>query len=258
VNARRPRAARIAAGPAALLVLHADGTAPAVLDGVCMLPGVLVALPPGTGCWLRTTGPGGWLALALGTAPATMDGWTSPRALLPGAAMRAALVRPVRQMQANDAAAEADALRAAAIALAAPAVARTASEGRRALMARFEHLVALSLPRGTGIQDAAARLNVAARTLRACVSDFAGIGPARFAMHRRMQRVHATLLNATPGQARVTEIALAHGFGELGRFSVAYRGLFGEPPSATLARTPPATPGPDAMSGPACILRLEG
>ena len=44
---------------------------------------------------------------------------------------------------------------------------------------------------------------------------------------------HALLL-ASEGEATVTAIAMAHGFWQLGRFSVDYRGLFGEAPSATL------------------------
>jgi AraC-like DNA-binding protein len=34
----------------------------------------------------------------------------------------------------------------------------------------------------------------------------------------------------------VTEIANEHGFGDLGRFAVSYKKLFGEPRSATLHR----------------------
>jgi AraC-like DNA-binding protein len=36
----------------------------------------------------------------------------------------------------------------------------------------------------------------------------------------------------------VTEIANDHGFGELGRFAVSYRKLYGEAPSVTLRRAP--------------------
>jgi transcriptional regulator GlxA family with amidase domain len=52
-----------------------------------------------------------------------------------------------------------------------------------------------------------------------------------------MHLVRRALLRATP-PVTVTKIATDHGFWELGRFSVAYRALFGETPSVTLKRPP--------------------
>ena len=55
----------------------------------------------------------------------------------------------------------------------------------------------------------------------------------------RLRRMHLTrraLLRADPSTATVTEIATEFGFWELGRFSVAYKALFGESPSRSLGR----------------------
>ena len=60
------------------------------------------------------------------------------------------------------------------------------------------------------------------------------MGPIRYLWLRRMHLAHRALLLAEPGSTSVTDVATDHGFWELGRFSVEYRQLFGETPSATL------------------------
>jgi AraC-like DNA-binding protein len=51
---------------------------------------------------------------------------------------------------------------------------------------------------------------------------------------RRMHLARLALMQADPAVATVTQIATDVGFWELGRFSVQYKWLFGESPSATL------------------------
>jgi AraC-like DNA-binding protein len=60
------------------------------------------------------------------------------------------------------------------------------------------------------------------------------MGPIRYLTLRRMHLVRRALLHSEPSTATVTQILTDHGFWELGRFSVAYRMLFGESPSETL------------------------
>jgi len=62
------------------------------------------------------------------------------------------------------------------------------------------------------------------------------MGPKRYLLLRRMHLARRALLMADPATATVTEIITNFGFWELGRFSVAYRSLFGESPSASLSR----------------------
>jgi AraC-like DNA-binding protein len=57
-----------------------------------------------------------------------------------------------------------------------------------------------------------------------------------------MHLARRALLRADASAATVTMVATDHGFWELGRFSVEYRGLFGESPSASLRRPPDAMP----------------
>jgi AraC-like DNA-binding protein len=53
-----------------------------------------------------------------------------------------------------------------------------------------------------------------------------------------MQQARRALALTDRHCGTVTGIATAHGFWELGRFAVAYQSLYGESPSATLAREP--------------------
>lgn len=83
-------------------------------------------------------------------------------------------------------------------------------------------------------------LGVSDRTLRLYCAQAFGLSPHRYLHLRRMQHVRRVLQSADPATATVTDIALDHGFAELGRFAGQYRVLFGKVPSATLHRPPTA------------------
>ena len=74
------------------------------------------------------------------------------------------------------------------------------------------------------------------RTLETHFKMFLGTTPLGWVRQMRLARVRRELLHAGP-QATVTDVALAGGFSQLGRFSGEYRKAFGEVPSATIQRT---------------------
>jgi AraC-like DNA-binding protein len=88
------------------------------------------------------------------------------------------------------------------------------------------------------MMELAAAVGVSYKTLRACCQEHLGMGPKRYLWLRRMHLARRALRRADPETTTVTEIATDHGFWELGRFSVAYRSLFGESPSTALHRPP--------------------
>lgn len=105
-----------------------------------------------------------------------------------------------------------------------------------AVVARFEEFLEANPDRPLYLTEICAAIGVAERTLRASCEEHLGMGPIRFLTLRRMHLVRRTLLAADAKQTSVTQIVTDHGFWELGRFSVAYRTLFGESPSETLRR----------------------
>jgi AraC-like DNA-binding protein len=88
------------------------------------------------------------------------------------------------------------------------------------------------------LSEVCAAIGTAERTLRVVCEQHVGMGPIRYLNLRRMHLVRRALLRTAPSTATVTQIATDYGFWELGRFSVNYRAIFGETPSATLHRPP--------------------
>jgi AraC-like DNA-binding protein len=106
------------------------------------------------------------------------------------------------------------------------------------IVKRFEEFLEANPNTPLYLTEICAAVGAAERTLRAACEDHLGMGPIRYLALRRMHLVRDALLRTDSSMATVTHIATDHGFWELGRFAVAYRGLFGEPPSATLQRSP--------------------
>lgn len=110
--------------------------------------------------------------------------------------------------------------------------------GRRhdMIVARFEEFLEANPDKPLYLTEICAAIGVAERTLRVACEEHLGMGPIRYLSLRRMHLVRRALIRADASTATVTRLATDHGFWELGRFSVAYRELFGESPSESLRR----------------------
>jgi len=109
---------------------------------------------------------------------------------------------------------------------------------RQSVILRFENFLEANPDRPLHVPEVCAAVGVSERTLRFHCQAHLGISPQRYLWLRRMRKVRRSLELADAADKTVTAIATDHGFWELGRFSVAYRTLFGEVPSATLRRRP--------------------
>lgn len=104
------------------------------------------------------------------------------------------------------------------------------------IVSRFEEFVESHPDRPLYLAEICAAIGATERTLRAACEAHLEMGPIRYLALRRMHLVRRALLAADQRSTNVTRVATDHGFWELGRFSVAYRILFGESPSETLKR----------------------
>ncbi len=104
------------------------------------------------------------------------------------------------------------------------------------VISKLEEFLAVNCVERIYLSDICIATGVSESTLRRCCHEHLGMGPVRYLWLRRMNQVRVALMRADPAEATVTGIATGHGFWELGRFSVEYRTLFGESPSASLRR----------------------
>jgi len=120
------------------------------------------------------------------------------------------------------------------------------------IVTRLEELLEANPDTPLYLSEICTALRTAERTLRIACEEHLGMGPIRYLALRRMHLVRRALLKADHRSTTVTRVATDHGFWELGRFAVAYRRLFGEPPLASLRR-----PSQDALSAVYRPLALE-
>ena len=120
-----------------------------------------------------------------------------------------------------------------------PVTTTHAGRNHAKIIRRLEEYLAENLFQPLYLAEICAATGASESSLRACCQEHLGMGPVRYLWLRRMHLVQRALLLATPEVSTVTQIAMDHGFWELGRFSTQYRSFFGESPSATLHRPPP-------------------
>ena len=113
---------------------------------------------------------------------------------------------------------------------------------RRIILERLEAFIARNAGRPLYLTEMCEGLGAPERTLRRVFTEQFGISPTRYLWLRRMYLINRALQLADPASSSVTEIAMEHGFIELGRFATAYRQIFGEVPSATLRKKPDFVP----------------
>jgi AraC family ethanolamine operon transcriptional activator len=105
---------------------------------------------------------------------------------------------------------------------------------RRELVTRALALLRDHLCEPIKITDLSRMVGVSERSLRAAFHDVIGLSPKQYVIAQRLRAAREALCAANPQTTTVTDIAMAYGFFELGRFAGRYRHTFGEAPSRTL------------------------
>jgi AraC-like DNA-binding protein len=260
-----PRIVRLSNHPKrAPIVFLADANQASIQhDGIDVAPGEIIVFSPAAASHQRTSGASRWAAMSLASEDLRVAAQSIiGRELTPPSTTR--VVRPdpsqmARLMSLHEAAV--DLARAAPDTLACPQTARSLEQSLAHAMVRcldvrppvktkapvrqhgrvialFEDFLAARRCEPAYLAEICAAIGVSERTLRTCCHEHLGMGPIHYLWLRRMHLAQRALLLADPAATTVTRVATDFGFWELGRFSVEYRVLFGESPSASLHRAP--------------------
>ena len=103
--------------------------------------------------------------------------------------------------------------------------------------ASFERIVKYvesNIKREISVDELAQHAYMSLRSLYLVFEKFAGTTPKNFIRQKKLEHVHATLLNPANKVLNVTAVAMDYGFTHLGRFSENYKSAFGKLPSDTL------------------------
>lgn len=121
-----------------------------------------------------------------------------------------------------------------AIAAGSPAAPSLAARRGHAIMRQVIAFIATHDDRPVSLTELCAIAGCSAKSLEMLFLQSLGETPIRYIRRWRLWRVRRALAEADPLECSVSSIATEFGFWELGRFSVAYRTMFGETPSQTL------------------------
>jgi len=112
-----------------------------------------------------------------------------------------------------------------------PAMAR-----RRQVVARVQAYLQAQPLATPSVTDLCELTHVSRRTLQYCFEQVLGLSPLQYLRLMRLNAVRRLLLVGLEEGDTIAQLAARYGFWHAGQFSADYKGLFGEPPSATLAR----------------------
>ncbi|CAN5377865.1 hypothetical protein BH10PSE4_BH10PSE4_12310 [soil metagenome] len=105
------------------------------------------------------------------------------------------------------------------------------------IVRRSEDFLESGARHGVQVDDVCRALGISRRTLYRAFHDLLDVSPKAYLRLKSMSAARARLLAGAKSPTTVTQVALDHGFWELGRFAGAYRAMFGEAPSDTLRRS---------------------
>lgn len=106
----------------------------------------------------------------------------------------------------------------------------------RAVMKRIGEWAADSPEETLNLMELSQVAGVSLRQLQHAFKAYTGMTPTHWLRLRRLNSAHRELLNRSPMETTVAEVAMQWSFWHLGRFSSSYRALFKELPSETLKR----------------------